>query len=340
MSHHLDSPLSRQDPRLNLADQFVFGTTTATVLVLDTNSSAAGADKPRGFHPDGRYEFRIHFDGEAHESLTFRFQFDVPDARGVQAFVLSRLHGGDASRDDAAGDVLARGCTGEVVSGPGGVRVYAGGAHDPFFLDLNLLKAVDTVIQHGEDVPLMDVSASAANSFADATVDAIVLEIPHSDVEVRPGRHIGVWGVTRLATDDGRWRQINRIGLPMVWPIFRDDASDGASRSNETNPADDHANYFESLTTMIATAVRVRNTSADPTAYGQRVALRLTPDVMKYQVGTPAALDFSGFNGRSLSDNAPEVMFSLVTNSAVPTGLLATTSGPSTSNEFPYVRRI
>ena len=40
-----------------------------------------------------------------------------------------------------------------------------------------------------------------------------------------------------------------------------------------------------------------------------RVAQHLTPDVLPYQIGTLAALDFLGFNGRTLTDNAPEVMF-------------------------------
>ena len=73
--------------------------------------------------------------------------------------------------------------------------------------------------------------------------------------------------------------------------------------------------------------------------HGEPVA-QLTPDGMKYLVGAPAAFDVSDFNGRNLSDNAPEVMISLAINSAVPTGLPATTSRPSTPNEFPHVRRI
>ncbi|MGI5213541.1 hypothetical protein [Plantactinospora sp. CA-290183] len=44
MSHHLDSPLAREDSRLDLTDQFVFRGEGGTVLIMNVNSSAAGED--------------------------------------------------------------------------------------------------------------------------------------------------------------------------------------------------------------------------------------------------------------------------------------------------------
>jgi hypothetical protein len=54
-------------------------------------------------------------------------------------------------------------------------------------------------------------------------------------------------------------------------------------------------------------------------------------------VGTPAAFSFAGFNGRTLADNAPEVMYALVTNTGLPTGLRAADSAETRQAEFPYV---
>ena len=65
------------------------------------------------------------------------------------------------------------------------------------------------------------------------------------------------------------------------------------------------------------------------------MAGRLLPDVLSYRVGTPAAFTFAGFNGRSLADNAPEVMFGLVTNSALPTGLPAASTAQTRQEGFP-----
>jgi len=54
MSHHLDSPLARQDPRLNITDQYVFDDADATVLIMNVHTSLAGDSGPSGFHDVGR----------------------------------------------------------------------------------------------------------------------------------------------------------------------------------------------------------------------------------------------------------------------------------------------
>ena len=43
MSHHLDSPASRRDPRLNVTDVYAFDGDGATVLAMIVNTSLAGA---------------------------------------------------------------------------------------------------------------------------------------------------------------------------------------------------------------------------------------------------------------------------------------------------------
>jgi hypothetical protein len=78
-------------------------------------------------------------------------------------------------------------------------------------------------------------------------------------------------------------------------------------------------------------------TSDDPAGYGQAVARDLFPDVLSYLVGTPAVYGFAGRNGRTLADNAPEAMLSLVTNTAVPSGLKPSVAKDLRSATFPYV---
>lgn len=75
--------------------------------------------------------------------------------------------------------------------------------------------------------------------------------------------------------------------------------------------------------------------SAGPS--GHRVARELFPDVLPYVVGTPASYGFAGRNGRSLADNAPGAMQSLVTNTGVNSGLTAATSERLRTGSFPYV---
>jgi hypothetical protein len=42
MSHHLDSPLARQDTRLDITDVYLFRGTAGTVFVMNVNSSITG----------------------------------------------------------------------------------------------------------------------------------------------------------------------------------------------------------------------------------------------------------------------------------------------------------
>jgi hypothetical protein len=63
----------------------------------------------------------------------------------------------------------------------------------------------------------------------------------------------------------------------------------------------------------------------------------LLPDVLSYTVGTPAQFGFATRNGRTQADNAPEAMLSLVTNSAVPTGLTQAVAADLRTPRFPYI---
>ena len=83
--------------------------------------------------------------------------------------------------------------------------------------------------------------------------------------------------------------------------------------------------------------MRPSGTSDDPKGYGQTVARELFPDVLPYVVGTPATFGFAARNGRTLADNAPEVMMSLVAGTAIPSGLKPSVAKNQRADKFPYV---
>ena len=56
-------------------------------------------------------------------------------------------------------------------------------------------------------------------------------------------------------------------------------------------------------------------------AYGRKVAHRFCPNILPYEVGTQATFGFAEWNGRSLTDNVPDVMFSLAANTPVRLGI-------------------
>src|SRR5271157_3542291 len=340
MSHHLDSPIARQDVRLDITDLYVFRGETGTVFVINVCHSIAGDIPIPGYHPEGMYEFKVDLDGDAVEDLTYRLTFDNRDSDGRQRFVLRVITGVEAADPNAAGMVIANGTTGEAVTTPAGVRVWAGQAGDPFWIEPDVLHAVGHAFQDGTVIDLSGWDPGRAkNLFAGHTVYSIVLEVPDKELLADAGdkRRIGVWAVSTLATDAGGWRSINRVGLPMIHPLFTQFNEDLGNRLNAGRPADDFATYGAAVTKAIASVVSANGTAQDPRAYGEKVAHRFFPNILPYEVGTPAVFGFGGWNGRSLTDNAPNVMFSIAANAPVSLGIgkESVTSKPSTT--FPYV---
>jgi len=235
------------------------------------------------------------------------------------------------------GRKVAGGRTDEIITGPDGLRLWAGQVREPFYNDLTLLPALAAAVKDGARPDLGTWRPDQAkNAFEDVSVNSIVLEIPDGD-PLRPGRDIAVWTVTKLATDDGGWQQVNRQATPMLWPLIRTAHHDWAIAANRAHPRDDVRDDGERLAGIIAAVVKANKTAEDPAAYGQALVKRLLPDVMPYQVGTAASFALAGVNGRTLADNAVEVMFSLVFNAAVPLGLRPEQTAATRSADFPYV---
>jgi hypothetical protein len=181
---------------------------------------------------------------------------------------------------------------------------------------------------------------NAQNSFAGTTVESIVLEVPHQHQHplLGPGARTGVWCATKLATDAGGWRQVNRAGYPMMWPIFWPGDTDFSNPANSRHPSEDVAADAGHIADVVAAVVAASGTSGDPHGYGQTVARSLFPDVLPYVVGTPATFGFAARNGRTLADNAPEAMLSLVAGTAVPSGLKPAVASDLRESSFPYVK--
>ncbi len=340
MAHHLDSPIARQDIRLDITDLFVFRGETGTVFVINVCHSIAGKIPAPGYHPEGMYEFKIDLDGDAIEDVTYRLTFDERDADGRQRYVVRRITGVEAVDPHAAGIVVTRGITDETVTTASGLRVWAGRAGDPFWIEPDVLHAVGHAFQDGTVVDLSGWDpAKARNLFAGHTVYSIVLEIP--DGELLAGttarRRVGGWALATLATDAGGWRSINRVGLPMIHPLFTQYNEDLGNRLNAGRPADDFETYGAVVARSIAAVVSAYGTAEDPRGYGETVAHRFFPNILPYEVGTPAIFGFAAWNGRSLTDNAPDVMFSLAANTPMRMGIGKELVTSKPSKTFPYV---
>jgi hypothetical protein len=83
--------------------------------------------------------------------------------------------------------------------------------------------------------------------------------------------------------------------------------------------------------------VRANGSSEDPEGYAEKVACRFFPNILPYTVGTAATLGFVEWNGRSLTDNAPDVMFSLASDAPVRLGVGKESVSSKPSRTFPSV---
>ncbi|MFF7211963.1 DUF4331 family protein [Streptomyces sp. NPDC008238] len=344
MSHHLDCPLARQDPRLDITDLYVFRGVGGTVFVTNHSHSLGGEDVPRGFHPEGRYEIKIDGNGDAVEDLTYRFVFAEREGRdtadGAQTYEVRRLAGPEARDPSAEGTVIARGRTGGTVGTEEGGRVWCGKAGDPFWIEPDVLHAVGRAFKEGTTLDLSGWSREGAkNLFAGHTVYSVVLEVPDEELLPVAGeeRRIGVWGLDSLATDAGGWRPVNRAGLPMIHPLFAQFDEELGNRLNQNAPADDLRLHGEAVVDAVAGVVRAYGTAQDPEAYARFVVGCFCPNMLPYTIGTPASFGFARWNGRSLTDNAPDVMFSFAADTPVTLGIGRESVTSKPSSAFPYV---
>ena len=95
------------------------------------------------------------------------------------------------------GTVVARARPATTVTTPDGVRVWAGKAGDPFWIEPDVLHAVGHAFQDGTAIDLSGWDpAQAKNLFAGHTVYSIVLEVPDARAArrtqpARPHRRVG-----------------------------------------------------------------------------------------------------------------------------------------------------
>ena len=88
--------------------------------------------------------------------------------------------------------------------------------------------------------------------------------VPHSHPQLRPGTRTGVWATTKLATDAGGWRQINRAGHPMMWPIFWPTDTDFTGPANTRHPSEDVSAAAKYTGDQIAAVVAASGTAVRP----------------------------------------------------------------------------
>jgi hypothetical protein len=341
MSHHFDTRLAKEDPSLNLCDFYLFDGAPETTVMAMTVNPDLGLSAPDTLHPEGLYAFRFDLNADAREEVTFRFRFAQPrhaagdDHTHLQSYQVRRATGDDAVRGDS-GELLFEGETGTVASASG-IRAWVGIAPELFAANADALHAYLTAFFQDHRYN-GDAFQHHQNFFARRNITAIVLEVPNH--LIGQGK-VHAWATISLYGHAPE-TQVSRWGLPLITHIFlKDPASLGLSPSldlkeefNTSTPSEDVVRFAPAIAAFAEKMTVYAGSAPNPAEYGKQLAARLCPTTLPYEIGTPAVFDVSGFNGRTLADDAMDVILTLSANQPLADGAVpdATRIRPG----FPY----
>ena len=336
MSHHFDTAIAREDPRLNLLDFYLFRGQSDTTLMAMTVNPNAGTNAPDTFHEEGLYAFRFDVNDDAHEEVTFKIRFgevghadgEGPEGRHVQTLEVRRATGRDAA-EGTDGEVIASGATGRIVAGDAGVRIFAGLAPDLFAANRPGFAAFYDALDAGKFAP--DSFRDGVNDFQNRNVTAIVIEVPTQSIG-DPAATVRAW-VTVSLCGHAPEVQVSRWGLPLMTHIFITDPA-VKDHYNQSAPAADVPRFSRIVADAVSRITQLAGSTDNPAAYSQRVVERLFPITLPYVLDSAASFGFAGFNGRAMADNVMNVMLSLQTNTPIDNG--ATIARTNILDEFPY----
>ena len=333
MSHHFDTPTAREDPRINVCDLYIFPGKPGTTVMAMTVNPDAGVSAPTTFRDEAVYSFRFDLDGDHWEDLAFKLRFgdaehiDGDEHKHVQPFQVRRATG-PAARKGLEGELILEGRTEQVVYGASGLMAYAGLAPDLFAGDSAALGVFrNALFKENRFDP--DAFLNRKNFFARRNVSAIVLEMPTA--MIGKGK-ISCWATASLYGHAPEV-QVSRWGLPLITNVFIVDMN-VREEFNRSVPTDDLAKFGAVIGGVAEKLSGLAGTSPHPADYGKQLASRLLPAVLPYELGTPAAFDFVGFNGRGLADDVMDIILTLSSNTALADGVVPDKARVRT--EFPY----
>ncbi|MEV7624890.1 DUF4331 domain-containing protein [Actinoplanes sp. NPDC089786] len=256
-SSHREAPLIASDPAADNTDLYAFVSPDRPGYVTMI-ANWIPFEEPNGgpnFYPfatDAAYKINVDSDGDAKADAVFRWTFKNVDKRGNKTFLynngpvtslddenllfrqtytLQSSFDGQPFKTRIKDAPVAPSWTGAAsmpdyrtlrdqatVGLPGGWKLYAGQADDPFFLDLRVFDLL-----YGGDL-----SGTGQDTLAGYNVNTLALQVPFKDVALKGDAQrnpvIGVWTTTernrvRITGDSALTNdrvQVSRLGNPLV----------------------------------------------------------------------------------------------------------------------------
>jgi hypothetical protein len=122
----------------------------------------------------------------------------------------------------------------------------------------------------------------------------------------------------------------------MITHLFLNDPGNQEVKEtfNKSVPSDDLALFSGHIADFTQKMTTYAGSVINPEEYGKQMVSQLCPNTLPYELGTAAAFDLAGFNGRSLGDDAMDVMLTLASNRPLQDG--AAPDRNRIRTEFPY----
>ena len=278
-SSHREAPLIAGLPQYDNTDVYAFRSPDRqNSVTLVSNwipfEEPAGGPNFYPFAEQARYTVKVDNDGDAVADIVYRWRFKDhyrtkdtflyntgpvtsigdPDLNFRQTYTLTAVKNGKStviarnypvapSRVGNASmpnyQALVNQATKDIGSGPGRLQSFAGQADDPFFLDLRVFDLL-----YGGDF-----SEVGDDTLAGFNVNSVALQVPRGKLakggNTTRNPVIGVWSTTERKNANGKWRQVSRLGNPLVNEVvilLKD-----KNKFNASRPAND-AQFLEYVT--------------------------------------------------------------------------------------------
>jgi uncharacterized protein DUF4331 len=323
MSHHFDTYLATGDPRLNVADAYLFDAAPDRTVMVMTCCADAALSAPATFHPGALYEFRFDTTGNGCDDTGFQVRFTDPIERADQGlrqeFTVHYVTGADLDVDPAQ-YVAGKPVFSAELNTPtrvGAVEGFAGLVGDMWAADP---LAVSTMLNDFYVDRRFEETAytNRRNAFARRNAMAIVLEVPNAllgEGQVAMWSSISLYGHAAKA-------QVSRFGIPLFTHLFLSAWRQPLiERYNRVGPGRDIELFTEPVRRFVAELSALAGLGRISELYAGGVAAHLIPTVLPYMLGSSAMFTTETINGRPLGADAFDVMVSLAAGRKVGDGV-------------------
>ena len=323
MSHHFDTQLATRDPRLNVADAYLFDAGPDRTVMVMTCSADAALSAPAAFHPAALYEFRFDTTGNGRADTGLQMRFTDPIQRAEkgprQEFTVYYVTGVDLDVDPAQ-RVAGKPVFSAELNNPsrvGAVDGFAGLVGDMWAADAF---AVSTMLNaFYVDLRFEDAAyANRRNFFARRNAMAIVLEVPNA--LIGEGQ-VAMWSSISLYGHAAKV-QVSRFGIPLFTHLFLSSWRQPLiERYNQVGPQRDIELFAEPVRRFVADFSTLAGLGRISEPYAAGVAAQLIPTGLPYTLGSAAMFTTETINGRPLGADAFDVMVSLAAGRSLGDGV-------------------